>query len=207
MQTMDDNSSFKPPSTQANYSYQNSKKPNKLIFLILFLILLAGVGFGFWKFFLVSEDSTKSITITPTPTEYQFPTDTPTPAVSPTISVKPTTPTTKPTVTPTKTSVNPVDSATGLDRSAISVAVQNGSGEAGAAGKAADFLSGLGYKIGSTGNADNYDYVNVTIQVKSAASKYMSLLKKDLGFSYTVGTTSADLASSFASDALVIVGK
>lgn len=207
MQTMDDNSAFRPPSTQANYSYQNPKKPNKLIFIVLFLILLVGVGFGFWKFFLVSEDSAKSVTITPTPTEYQFPTDTPTPEASPTISAKPVSPTIKLTATPTKTSVNPVDSASGLDRSAISVTVQNGSGEVGVAGKARDFLTGLGYNIASTGNADNYDYVNLTIQVKSTASKYLPLLKKDLGFSYTVGTTSADLSSSFASDALVIVGK
>lgn len=204
-----DETAFKPPSTQANYSYQNPRKPNRLIFVVLFILLLAGVIFGVWKFFLSSGNKTTvSVTITPTPTEYRFPTDTPTPSTAPTISAKPTSaPTSKPTATPTKSLVKPIDIATGLDRSVISVAIQNGSGEAGVAGKAADYLSGLGYKIGSTGNANNFDYVNVTIQVKSSVSKYLSLLKKDLGFSYTVGTTSADLSDTSAADALVIVGK
>ena len=85
--------------------------------------------------------------------------------------------------------------------------MQNGSGVVGAAKKAADALKELGYGISSTGNADNYDYTNVTIQVKSGKSNFLSLLQKDLGSSYTVGTASADLTVTSSADALVIVGK
>ena len=175
--------------------------------MLIFLLLLVGVGFATTKYFLKSDKQTKSLTITPSPTEYEFPTDTPTPQASPTASLK-STPTTKPTATPTnKPTTNPVDSASGLDRSALIVEVQNGSGVTGAAAKASDTLKSLGYKIGTVGNADNTDYTDVTIQVKSTKSSYLALLKKDLGFSYTIGTASADLSSSSTADALVIIGK
>jgi hypothetical protein len=114
------------------------------------------------------------------------------------------TPTNAPSTTPT---INPVDAATGLNRSKLSVIIQNGSGEAGVAGKASDTLKNLGYDVISSGNADNFDYTNVVIQVKAASSGYLDLLKTDLGLSYTIGTTSADLPDSFSSDALVIIGK
>jgi hypothetical protein len=87
------------------------------------------------------------------------------------------------------------------------VTVQNGSGEAGVAGKGADALKRLGYNVTGTGNADNFDYTNVVIQVKNSSSDYLDLLKTDLGLSYTIGTTSADLPDSFSSDALVIIGQ
>ncbi len=139
--------------------------------------------------------------MTPTPTEYQFPTDTPAPSISPADAAE------TPTVAPTTKPVNPVDQSTGLDRSTLSVEVQNGSGVTGAAAKAAEVLTGFGYKIASKGNASNENYENVTIQVKSTKSNFLALLKKDLGFSYIVGSTSADLDSSLTADALVIIGK
>jgi len=151
--------------------------------------------------FFGSSQQKQVASVTPTPAEFQFPTDTPQPSISPTEETGETT------ITPTAKAVNPIDSSTGLDRSTLSVEVQNGSGEPGIAGKGADVLRGFGYKIASTGNADNFDFVNVTIKVKSTKANFLALLKKDLGFSYTVGTTSADLDSSSAADALVIIGK
>ena len=112
----------------------------------------------------------------------------------------------QPTLAP-KPTINPVDKSTGLNRSKLSVTVQNGSGQAGVAGKAADILKNLGYNVTSTGNADNYDFVNVSIQVKALSSEFLALLKKDLAESYTIGSNSADLSTSFSSDALVIIGK
>jgi hypothetical protein len=200
---MEDNQ-FQPPLGQVKYTNSSSNKSKKFLFMFIFLLLLVGVGFITTKYCLKSEKQTKSLTIVPTPTEYQFPTDTPTPQATPTASLKKVTPTTKPTEKPT---ANPVDSTSGLDRSALSVEVQNGSGEAGVAGKGSDILKSLGYKVTAAGNADNFDYQNVTIQVKSIKSGYLALLKKDLGFSYTIGTTSADLSSSSTADALVIIGK
>lgn len=200
---MEDNQ-FQPPLGQSNSSRKGSGKFKKFLFMLIFLLFLVGVGFTTTKYFLKSDKQTKSLTITPSPTEYEFPTDTPTPVASPTASLKKITPTTKPTTKPTE---KPVDSVSGLDRSELAVEVQNGSGEAGVAGKGSETLKDLGYDIIATGNADNFDYLDVTIQVKSTKSNYLALLKKDLGFSYTIGTASADLPSSSTADALVIIGK
>ena len=42
---------------------------------------------------------------------------------------------------------------------------------------------------------------------KSTVQQYLSLLKKDLSSNYSLGTTSADLASDSRPDTIVIVGK
>ncbi len=95
----------------------------------------------------------------------------------------------------------------GLDRTKLSVTVQNGSGTEGAARKAADILKEFGYNVASTGNADNYNYQGVTVKVKKDKANFVDLLKKDLSKDYTVATTSSDLSSSSPTDALIIIGK
>jgi len=102
--------------------------------------------------------------------------------------------------------VSPVDKS-GLDRSKLSVTVQNGSGIEGAGGKAADILKGLGYNVASTGNADNYNYKGITIKVKKENSNFLDLLKKDLSKDYTVTVASSDLDPNSPTDALIIIGK
>lgn len=102
--------------------------------------------------------------------------------------------------------VSPIDKS-GLDRSKLSVIVQNGSGIEGSAGKAKNILKDLGYNVVSTGNAENYNYQGVTIKVKKEKSNFIDLLKKDLSKNYTVKSTSPDLPSSSSTDALVIIGK
>ena len=196
-----EDSSFQSPASQFNYqSPQPVGKSKKFLKLIIFAIILIGLIWGVQKLFFGGSKESKPVAITPTPTEYQFPTDTPAPSVNPTG-------TTKPTIAPTTKAVNPVDQSTGLDRSTLSIEVQNGSGETGAASKGSDILKSFGYKIIATANADNFDYQNATIKVKSIKSNFLQLLKKDLGFSYTVGSASADLDSSSTADALVIIGK
>ena len=177
------------------------KKSKRFLFLVGAIIIIAIIIFAGPRF-LGSKDKKESSQITPTPTEFQIPTDTPEPSPS----EEPTS-TPKPTSSPTpKSASNPIDKATGLDRSKLSVEVQNGSGEAGVAGKAAGILKDLGY-LASTGNADNFNYSNVTIQVKSTKSDYLALLKKDLSASYTIGSSSSDLSATSSADALVIIGK
>lgn len=194
-----EDSSFQSPISQFNYaSPEVPKKPKKFVYVIIFLIIIVGF-FLTRNLFSGSNKQKPAPSATPTPAEFQFPTDTP--AVSPTSAAE------TPTITPTAKSVNPVDASTGLDRSTLSIEVQNGSGEKGIAASAADVLKNFGYKIASTGNADNFDYLNATIQVKSTKDNFLALLKKDLGFSYTVGSTSADLSSDSTADALVIIGK
>jgi hypothetical protein len=199
IQGMED-SSFRSPINQFNYSPETPKKPKKFVYITI-LIIIVIIFFLTRNMFFGTKKQIEKPALTPTPTEYQFPTDTP--ALSPTESVSQP----KLTITPTVKAVNPVDSLTGLDRSTLSVEVQNGSGESGVAGKGADTLRSFGYKVLKTGNADNFDYQNTTIKVKNTKSNFLALLKKDLGFSYTVGSASADLDSSSAIDALVIIGK
>ena len=179
---------------------QSPKRSKFLIFFVISIFIIVG-AFGAWQFFGAKSQEEEKIP-TPTPTEFQLPTEKPTPEATKEEPAN----TPSPTSTPEPT-VNPIDKTTGLDRSKLSIEVQNGSGAVGVAKKAADVLKALGYVISSTGNADNYEYSNVTIQVKGGKSNFLSLLQKDLGSSYTVGTASADLTATSSADALVIVGK
>lgn len=190
-----------PPQFESRLS--RSKSPAKkylvLIFSALVIVLLI---FGITRFFAGSKENVNSQT--PTPTIEAFPSDVPTPSEeAPTLS-----PTQKPTNTPTpKPTVNPIDKTTGLDRSKLSIHVLNGSGAIGASKKASEYLESLGYNVTQIGNAENFNYESTTIQIKSASENFLSLLKKDLGSNYTIGTTSANLGEDERADALVIVGK
>ena len=169
----------------------------RFIYLVLAIIAIIIIFFAYKIFGTGSKPAINQNPAIISPT--QEPTDTPTPTETPSPS---TSPTAAPSITP-----DPVDKATGLDRSQLSVTIENGSGAAGVAGTGSDFLKGLGYNVTGTNNADNFDYTNVTVQVKTASSDFLALLKKDLGANYTVGSATADLPDSFSSDALVIIGK
>lgn len=175
------------------------KKPLKWVVLSLIVVILAlGIFFGAKT---LGKTQKKEVVPTPTPTQNLFPTDTPTPEESGT-------PTPKVTSTPTpKPTTNPVDKATGLDRSELTVEIQNGSGTVGAASKFSDFIKGFGYHVVSVGNADNFNYENITISVKSDFAKYLPLLKKDVSSSYTVTTANSTLSASSSADAVLIIGK
>lgn len=179
------------------------RKINKrFIYLIAFVILLV-LLFAGYKLLGSSKgnDINNTPVETPAPTQELLPTDSPVPTEEITSTPTPSdTPTPKPTG-------NPIDKTTGLNRSKLSVTVQNGSGEAGVAAAGKDFLTGLGYNVSSTANADNFDYTGVTIKVKSASSDYLTLLKSDLATKYTVSNSSSDLSASVSADALVIIGK
>ncbi len=182
------------------------KKGKKIVFLIIILIILAAVAFGAMQL-LGNTTPTQEATPTPTIEEFVLPTDTPTPEQEEETSPTPkededTTP------TPTKTSgsaSSSVDPVTKLDRSDLTIVVQNGSGEAGVANVMKAKLEGLGYVVSSTGNADNFEYAQTKVQVKTASKDFLTLLKKDLGDDYTVGSATSDYTGS--GDAVVIVGK
>ncbi len=177
------------------------KRGKKLIFLILIIVILAAIAFGAMQ--LLGNTSTEDATPTPTIEEFVLPTDTPTPEQE-----TDGTPTSTTTGTPTPTqntgSSNSVDPVTKLDRADLTIVVQNGSGEAGVANVMKTKLEGLGYVVSSTGNADNFDYTETTIRVKAASKDFLSLLRKDLGDDYTIGSATSDYTGS--GDAVVIVG-
>ncbi|MBI4084601.1 MAG: LytR C-terminal domain-containing protein [Candidatus Levybacteria bacterium] len=191
---------------QSNFSNTNigstftktSRRPRMIVFVLLFLAIL-GITIYLGSSFLGSKEKKEETTPTPFPTSTPLPTDTPTPSVSPTGEKKET-------PTPTKRPAKPT-SASDLDRSSLSISVQNGSGAKGVAAEMATFLKDLGYSIAATGNADTFDYANVTIKVKSGQTKYLQQLKKDLADSYTVDSATSDLSASESADAVVIIGK
>ncbi len=183
------------------YPARNQKKSRRLVKIIAIIVAIALLVFLGKKLFGGSKKEETKLPPTPTPTEFQFPTDTPQPSVS-------VSPTEGATPSPTaKASANSVDSKTGLDRASVSVEVLNGSGAVGAASKASDTLKALGYNVTSSGNADNFDFAQTEIHVKSTKSKFLSLVKSDLSNSYTIGIAAADLDSSASADIQVIVGK
>lgn len=185
----------------------SSRRRKRLVFLFFAIVLILVVAYLGSRF--LGGSGGGSSDITPTPSEFVIPTDTPAPTEEITSTPEPTK---KPTSAPTPTTkaspaTSSVDKTTGLDRADLKVAVQNGSGEKGVASKTSGELKDFGYDVVSSGNADNFDYTDVTIKVKSTKKDYLAILKKDLSTNYTIGSGTSDLDSSSAFDALVIVGK
>lgn len=205
----DNGQSFLNPSRRS-YVYESSKgsgsKARIILIIIGIVILIALVAFAVVATGGKGEGE-KELTPTIAP-----PTEAPTPTIeaSPTPSEKVTpSPTSKVTPTPAKGSPTPTPkggSSSTVDRANLKIAVQNGSGTAGAATKASDALKKLGYDVVSSGNADNFEYEDVTIQVKSTKKAYLEQLKTDLSEDYTVGSATSDYTGTDA-DALVIIGK
>lgn len=181
------------PSSQTYEYGQPPKKrsPKRFLFLLGAVLLLLVV----LNTLRILGSKGKEPTPTPTPSIEEF-SQTAEPTVEPT-----------PEPTPTPKAQSSIDKTTGLDRAKLSVEVQNGSGVIGAAKKASDFLKNLGYNITKIGNADNSNYKNVIIQVKSSQGDYLPVLIKDLNTEYSVGTTSSTLSATASADALVIIGK
>ena len=167
----------------------------RVVIVLLIFILVGAVGIAATKFMPAEKETPAEVQTTPTPVD-DFPTDTPEPELSP-----------SPTPSPKVEAVNPVDKTTGLDRSELTVAIQNGNGTVGVASKASDILKRFGYHVTSLGNAANFEYEKTEIQVKSSKAKYLPLLKKDLSGTYSIGSTSATLSASSPDDAVVIIGK
>ena len=195
-----------PPDYQSRLSRSggNGSSAKRYIIIIISLAVVVLIILGVFKF--LGTDQEAKTDISPTPTFEVLPTDTPFPTEE--ISETPE-PTKKEALTPSPkpTASDPIDKASGLDRSKLSIHVLNGSGVAGAAKKASDFLEGLGYNVVDYDNADNTDYAQTVIQISSAQSKFLSLLKKDLSGKYTIGSTADAPPASETADAVVIIGK
>lgn len=198
---MDDSSfHFQPRSERIASLKERPGKSKKIMAIVATVIVIILLGLGTSRI-LKGESKKKTAIVSPTPVETQTPTPSETPALSGT-------PKPSPSVSPSvKPSISPIDKASGLDRSKLSIHVLNGSGISGASKTASDFLESLGYNIIQIGNAANFNYEKIQIQVKSAKKDFLSLLKKDLEGKYTIGSASADLSTSERPDAFVIVGK
>lgn len=190
---MKDEVPFQDFSTFTEKTTKNSK--SGAIIVIVIFIIIAIVGGLFVLGMNKKSDTSSTVAPTKTPTPTLEPTETP--SATPSGSIKPT----------GKTTPSSTVSSGKLDRATLNVSVLNGSGVVGAGKKISDYLSGLGYIIKTTGNADNFGYEDITVKIKKSKSDYGALLKKDLS---TQGSGSAVIVSvddTIATDAQVIVGK
>lgn len=175
----------------------NPQKPKRtgLIFVLVFIVILAAIGV-----YVFGASTKKSVPIiSPTPTQA--------PTLIPVITeseISPTATSVSPTAKP-KTTPSPTPKTSSTERSSLEITVLNGSGTAGAAKNISSYLEGLGYTIKSVGNADNYNYEGLTVNVSKEKSSYLTMLKKDLAEKSS--SISAQVVSSLTVDAEVIIGK
>lgn len=94
-----------------------------------------------------------------------------------------------------------------VKKSEYKIEVLNGSGFAGQAGVAEEFLKDKEFDVISTGNADNYDYEKTVIQAKKEVKDtWINELKDTLGEKYTV-ESSVEVKEDGDADVTVIIGK
>lgn len=90
--------------------------------------------------------------------------------------------------------------------SEFDIAIYNGSGIAGEAGKVKTLLESAGFTVVSTGNAATYDYTKTIIKAKSSIdASVITKLKETLSKNYSVGD-SQTLSSSSTTDIQIVVG-
>ena len=189
-----DDTEYRPISIQPPTAVKKDR--TKLIIFLIIAILIVG-GYFFFRN-STKEEATEETVITPTISEKPSPTpkeeveESPTPEVNedetPTPSPIPTTGT--------------VESSKDLN-----IQILNGSGEVGVAGNIKTYLADKGYKNLFTGNADNFNYENVTINIKSSRKTYSQSIQDDLSGDYTVNDTIGTLAADSEYDAQIIIGK
>jgi len=180
------------------------RRPKALIFLVIFLLVLSGLIFLGSRFLGtgMEEDEREDVL----PTAVIAPSSTPQPEDEESSEEEESieddeeknddpTPTTKPTI-----------SSSSLDRSSLRIQVLNGSGIQGAASEMNTFLTEQGYTDITTGNADSFEYEDVSISVKSTKSNFLKQLETDLSDSYTIGGTDTSLSSS-EYDVVIIIGQ
>lgn len=166
-------------------------KKGPLIAVVVLLLLAAGAYF----FFNQQSQTTKKSNVTPTVSPTVEPTATP--EATPSGTITPTgdiTPTVRPTT-------GEVEAATELN-----VQVLNGSGAVGVAGEARDQLTSKGYENVDTGNADNFDYEGVTINIKASRQEFLADIEAALKDKYTLND-SGTLSASSPYDVVITVGK
>lgn len=110
-----------------------------------------------------------------------------------------------PTSTPASTS-QPTPTPQALNRTEWSFEVLNGSGVTGAAKKIADSIKTLGYQVVKSGNADNQDFAQTQIFIKSDLQSKSDMVIADLKDVIKIASYAGELKDSTAS-ARIIIGK
>ncbi len=97
-------------------------------------------------------------------------------------------------------------SGANFDKSQIKVRVLNGSGTAGVASAAKDFIESKGYKVVSLGNAASYDFTQTVVKLKNSVMNIKDTLVSDLSGKYSVKVSSTPLEATDSADVEVTVG-
>lgn len=92
-----------------------------------------------------------------------------------------------------------------LPKEELAITVLNGSGISGVAGKAATILKNAGFTNVKTGNADTYDFRNVTIRHTKEAESSISSLQEALEKQYTISEVEETVLKN--GDVEIIIGK
>lgn len=105
-----------------------------------------------------------------------------------------------PTFTPTPTEEE-------VDLSAYSIEILNGSGVAGVAGDEQDALVADGFSVENTGNAENQDFTETMISVKSSVpAEFIQKLRDSLSERYVVTSGTEDLEDDNDYDVVITIG-
>lgn len=93
-----------------------------------------------------------------------------------------------------------------VKREELKIQVLNGTGKAGVAASAKEYLEGLGYKDVGVGNASSSDFTETEISIKDTKKDYLETLKSDLSKKYAVSAEAETLSSSSEFDTTVTIG-
>lgn len=108
------------------------------------------------------------------------------------------------TAIPTPTPVS--SPASEVKRENLKIQVLNGTGKAGVAAAAKEYLEGVGYKNVEIGNADTSDFTETEISIKNSKKDYLEILKSDLSKKYTISETIKTLSEGSEFDTTVTIG-
>ncbi len=102
-------------------------------------------------------------------------------------------------------SAKPKETGGEVNKKNFEIRILNGSGKAGTAFEAKNFLTSRGYKVVSIGNADNFNYQKTVARVKESRQSITSPLTKDLKERYAISVSSF-LPENESYDVLIIIG-
>jgi len=171
------------PTAQSPIYQESQEKNAKWLWMLIIFIIIAALVFAFFKGigpFAKFSPFIQKEEVSPTPMAISSPSPTSTSEATP--------------------------GAGSLNKAEPKIRVLNGSGTAGVASSFKDFLEGLGYKVASIGNANNYDYASTELRFKEAFKKFKDTLVSDLSSKYSVKVSSSDLEATDSADIEVIVG-
>lgn len=103
--------------------------------------------------------------------------------------------------------IEPIPTATPLERKDLTLQVLNGSGTPGVGQKAKELLEELGYTVEKVGNAKSFDYDKTQISIKEDKKDYFDLVREDLSKDYEVEENVETLEEDSKFDAIIIIGK